>query len=336
MTAMERSTDAVPADGADDRALPFQVEALDVRGRVVTLGGMLDNILNRHAYPSPVSRLVGEAIVLASLLATSLKDTGRFILQVQAGGPVSMVVVDIRTPGQIRATANFDADAVDRLSSENSTVTSGMLLGSGSLAMTVEQGRSARRYQGFVPIEGDTLEEAAHVYFRQSEQIPTRIRLAVAELYDRGSDGEARQGWRAGGIIAQFMPESEDRIRRRDLPGGADPQDNPDHAMTDTEDTPDDDAWVEAEVLIDTIEDHELTDPAIPAERLLFRLFHERGARVFDAVELQDHCTCSRDRIVTVLKQMDTDEIAEASASGEISVRCEFCGSQYAFDPDRI
>ena len=331
MAAVNNQTDPAPEGDANDRALPFQIEALDVRGRVVTIGGLLDSILNRHDYPPPVSRLVGEAIVLASLLATSLKDTGRFILQVQGDGPVSMLVVDIRTPGQIRATANFDAEEISRLGLEHKAVTSDMLLGTGSLAMTVEQGRSARRYQGFVPIEGETLEEAAHVYFRQSEQIPTRIRLAVAELFDRSPDGESRRRWRAGGIIAQFLPDSEDRIRRRDLPGGDDPEG--DMAV---DDTPDDDAWVEAGVLIDTIEDHELTDPAIPAERLLLRLFHERGARVFEPVGLEDRCSCSRDRIITVLAEMDADEIAEATVSGEISVRCEFCGSQYAFDPEAL
>ncbi len=334
MAAVNNQTDPVPANGGDDRALPFQVEALDVRGRVVTIGGMLDSILTRHDYPPPVSRLVGEAIVLASLLATSLKDTGRFILQVQGDGPVSMLVVDIRTPGQIRATANFDADEIDRLAAEHNTVTSDMLLGTGSLAMTVEQGKSARRYQGFVPIDGETLEEAAHVYFRQSEQIPTRIRLAVAELFDRSPNGESRQGWRAGGIIAQFLPESEDRIRHRDLPGGDEPKGDTMGIVDDLETLPDDDAWVEAGVLIDTIEDHELTDPAIPAERLLLRLFHERGARVFEPVGLEDRCSCSRDRIKVVLDEMDADEITEAAVSGQISVRCEFCGSQYAFDPD--
>jgi len=316
--------------GSDDRALPFQVDALDVRGRVVTLGPALDNILRRHEFPDPVRRLVGEATVLASLLATSLKDTGRFILQAQTEGAVSMVVVDIRTPGQIRATATFDAEAVARLEAGGGTVSSAALLGAGSLAMTVEQGPTARRYQGFVPINGETLEEAAHVYFRQSEQIPTRIRLAVAEILDRDSSGRPRQAWRAGGIIAQFMPESEDRIRRRDLPGGDDPQRS---GAATSDDEPDDDAWVEAAILLDTVEDHELTDPDITAERLLLRLFHERGARVFRAVSLQDHCTCSRDRIRDVLGQMDADEIAEASQSGDICVRCEFCGLKYAFDP---
>jgi molecular chaperone Hsp33 len=95
----------------------------------------------------------------------------------------------------------------------------------------------------------------------------------------------------------------------------------------------DDDAWVEAQALIDTVEDHELTDPAIAAERLLFRLFHERGVRVFEPISLEDNCSCSRDRIVQVLRQMTPDEIDEAAVSGEIEVRCEFCGTQYAFDP---
>ena len=328
----------ISANGAaanDDRALPFEVDGLDVRGRVVTMGAALDTILSRHDFPDPVRRLVGEAIVLATLLATSLKDTGRFILQSQTDGPVSMLVVDIRTPGQIRATASFDAEAVAALESSSGSVASAELLGQGSLAMTVEQGHSAQRYQGFVPIDGDSLEDAAHIYFRQSEQIPTRIRLAVAEIFDRDEHGERRRAWRAGGIIAQFLPESQERIRRRDLPGGDDPHAGGAAGETPTDDDlPDDDAWVEASVLLDTVEDHELTDPDISAERLLIRLFHERGARVFQPVELHDHCTCSRERIHSVLDQMSPEEIAEAAVSGRISVKCEFCGVTYYFDPE--
>jgi len=316
---------------ADDRAWPFEVDGLDVRGRVVTLGSALDAILGRHDFPDPVRRLLGEATVLAVLLATSLKDTGRFILQSQTDGPVSMLVVDIRTPGQMRATATFDAEAIAALD-ETANLSSALLLGRGSLAMTVEQGHSAQRYQGFVPIDGETLEEAAHVYFRQSEQIPTRIRLAVAEIFDRDEQGEPRQAWRAGGIIAQFLPESQERIRRRDLPGGDEPQ-HAEGSDEPSDDVPDDDAWVEASILLDTVEDHELTDPAIPAERLLVRLFHERGARVFQPVDLHDQCSCSRERIQKVLDQMGSDEIAEATVAGEISVKCEFCGLTYHFDP---
>jgi molecular chaperone Hsp33 len=117
-------------------------------------------------------------------------------------------------------------------------------------------------------------------------------------------------------------------VRRHDLPAGDVPPGSEPPA-----EQPDDDAWVEAQALIDTVEDHELTDPAIAAERLLYRLFHERGVRVFRPISLEENCSCSRERIEQVLRQMGPEEIAEASASGSIQVRCEFCGTQYRFDP---
>jgi molecular chaperone Hsp33 len=194
--------------------------------------------------------------------------------------------------------------------------------------MTVEQGQTQQRYQGYVPLDDETLEEAAHTYFRQSEQIPTRIRLAVAEMFDRDAEGAARQTWRAGGIIGQFLPVSEERVRRRDLPAGDVPAGREIAA-----EAADDDSWTEAQALIDTVEDHELTDPSIAAERLLFRLFHERGVRVFEPVSLEDNCSCSRERIEEVLREMDLAEIEAAGAGGAIQVRCEFCGTEYRFDP---
>lgn len=315
---------------SDDRALPFQVEGLDVRGRVVTLGPSIDTILQRHDFPGPVKRLVAEAAVLASLLATSLKDVGRFILQTQTDGPVSLVVVDVRTPGQIRATASFDAQAVEKAEAEG-PVDSSLLLGTGTLAMTVEQGQAQQRYQGYVPLEDETLEAAAHTYFRQSEQIPTRIRLAVAEMFDRDAEGAARRTWRAGGIIGQFLPEAGERVAHRDLPAGDVPE-----GLELLAEPEDDDAWVEAQALIDTVEDHELTDPSIVAERLLYRLFHERGVRVFEPMSLQENCSCSRERIAQVLDQMGAEEIKEATINGVIEVRCEFCGTRYDFDPAEV
>jgi molecular chaperone Hsp33 len=325
---MDQPASMIPDSSAsDDRALPFQVEGLDVRGRVVTLGSSIDTILQRHDFPVPVKRVVAEAAVLASLLATSLKDVGRFILQTQTDGPVSLVVVDVRTPGQIRATATFDAKAVEDAAADG-PVDSSLLLGSGTLAMTIEQGQAQQRYQGFVPLEDETLEAAAHTYFRQSEQIPTRIRLAVAEVFDRDAEGAARRTWRAGGIIGQFLPEAGERVRHRDLPAGDIPE-----GMDLLADLEDDDAWIEAQALIDTVEDHELTDPSIVAERLLYRWFHERGVRVFEPISLQENCSCSRERITQVLRQMNAEEIEESTIDGSIEVRCEFCGTLYEFDP---
>ena len=330
-TAMNGDPGAAMNGGGDaDRALPFQVDDLEVRGRIVSLGPAIDAILARHDYPDPVKVLLGEACVLAALLATSLKDVSRFILQAQTDGPVSMLVADIRLPGQMRATASCEAQAIAALA-EAGTADAATLLGKGTLAMTIEQGHGGKRYQGFVPLDHESLEAAAHTYFRQSEQIPTRIRMAVSEMFDRDEDGKARHQWRAGGIIGQFMPQTGDRIRHRDLPAGDAPQDVPDADFE-----AEDDAWVEAAALIETVEDHELTDPSVSSERLLFRLFHQRGVRVFKPIRLEDHCTCSRARIEKVLDQMDTGEIADTAIDGEIEVRCEFCGLRYHFDSDAL
>ena len=164
--------------------LPFEVAALDLRGRLTRLGPALDDILTKHDYPPPVGKLLGEAIVLTTLLGSSLKFDGRFILQTQTDGPVSFLIVDFQAPDRLRAYARFDAK---RLKDGQD---SGALLGKGHLAMTIDQGPDMSRYQGLVALEGGSLEDAAHEYFLRSEQIPTRVRLAVGEEW-RGGD-EAR------------------------------------------------------------------------------------------------------------------------------------------------
>lgn len=318
-----------PRDVADDRVLPFAVHALDIRGRVVHLGPALDQILARHDYPPPVSKLLGEAITLTTLLGSSLKFEGRFVLQTKTDGPVSMLVVDFTTPDRIRAYAAYDADAVAeavRLGRANPPD----LLGHGHLAMTVDQGTEASRYQGIVALEGQSLEEVAHTYFAQSEQIPTRVRLAVAEMLTRTPGQAPRHAWRAGGILVQFLPHSEDRRRRRDL----DPGDAPEGALPAPSD--DDDAWAEAKSLVETVEDIELTDPDVSLERLLFRLFHERGVRVFDAQPVIDKCRCSRERVHDMLHQFSAEDMTDMTVDGKIVVTCEFCNAKYEFDPGTL
>jgi len=165
---------------ADDTIQPFEVAALDLRGRVVRLGPAVDEILGRHDYPAPVAKLLGEALVLTALLGSSLKLTGRFILQTQTDGPVRMLVVDFATPDRLRACATFDRARVDAAIAAGEA-SPGSLMGRGHLAMTIDQGPDMSRYQGLVALDGGTLEDAAHEYFHRSEQIPTRVRLAVAE-----------------------------------------------------------------------------------------------------------------------------------------------------------
>src|SRR6201746_1944986 len=172
-----RAPSSVPVDEA---VLPFEVASLDLRGRLTRLGPALDDVLTKHDYPPAVGKLLGEAIVLTTLLGSSLKFDGRFILQTQTDGPVSFLIVDFQAPDRLRAYARFDAT---RLKDGQD---SGALLGKGHLAMTIDQGPDMSRYQGLVALDGGDLIEAAHEYFLRPEQIPTRVRLAVGEEW-RGS-----------------------------------------------------------------------------------------------------------------------------------------------------
>ncbi|HOV03664.1 MAG TPA: Hsp33 family molecular chaperone [Hyphomicrobiales bacterium] len=313
---------AAPAPaGLTDGILPFTVEALDLRGRVVVLGPALDAMLKRHAYPEPVSRLLAEAVALTVMLGSSLKFEGRFILQTQSDGPVRMLVVDFQTPDRVRACARLDETAL-AAAIEAGRVAPVELLGNGHLAMTVDQGDDRNRYQGVVVLDGESLEAAAHRYFAQSEQIPTVVRLAVAEVVEAGG-----ASWRAGGLMAQFLPASGERARLADLPGGDVPE------GAETAEFDEDDAWVEARSLVATIADHELVDPALPPERLLYRLFHERGVRVFPAEPVVERCRCSHDHVEGLLRSFTPEDRADMTVDGEIVVTCEFCNLSYHFDP---
>ena len=173
------------------------------------------------------------------------------------------------------------------------------------------------------------LEQAAHEYFTRSEQIPTRVRLAVAEEF-RGGESGARRHWRAGGILLQFLPNSPERSRQADLHPGDAPPGTAAHIV------PEDEAWVEGRSLIGTVEDIELIDPALSSERLAYRLFHERGVRVFRAAPVQAQCSCSRGSVENMLRsfsQQDRDDMVE---NGKITVTCEFCSSTYMFAPDEV
>jgi molecular chaperone Hsp33 len=313
----------------DDLVRPFAVEPLSLRGRTVRLGAALDAILARHAYPAPVARLLAEAVALTSLLGTSLKFEGRFILQTRSDGPVSMIVVDFATPDAIRAYASFDAERVAAATADGHAGTP-ELLGAGQLALTVDQGQHMQRYQGIVTLDGSGFEAIAETYFRQSEQIPTVVRLAAAEILTRAPGGGVVHAWRAGGLLAQFLPESEDRRRQPDLHPGDAPEGHEPHVVAV------DDAWTEATSLVATVEDAELTDPAVSAETLLYRLFHERGVRVFEPQPLVDRCRCSPERVRSMIRSFSADDIAHMTVDGRISVTCEFCSTVYGFTAEEI
>lgn len=311
----------------DDMVVPFQVDTLDVRGRTVQLGPLLDTMLSRHAYPEPVARLLAEAVVLTALIGTSLKFEGKFTVQTKSDGPVDLLVADFSTPDALRGYARFNQEALDAAIAEG-RASPEALLGKGVLAFTIDQGSFMQPYQGIVELDGRSLEEIAMAYFRQSEQIPTAVRLGVAKLFSRDADGQPREGWRAGGLVAQFLPEEPERMRQPDLHGG----DGDDGAFSHDPD----DAWSEARALVETIDLDEMTDPEVGAERLLFRLFHERGVKVYPAQGVFDRCSCSRARIRDVLSGFTAEEIIDSTEDGKITVTCEFCSTAYEYTPDEI
>jgi molecular chaperone Hsp33 len=262
------------------------------------------------------------------LLGSALKFEGRFILQTQTDGPVRMLVVDFMAPDKVRACARFDKSRVAAAIAAGTT-DAGMMLGRGHLAMTIDQGGDMNRYQGLVALEGGNLEDAAHEYFLRSEQIPTRVRLAVAEEF-RAAAGGPSHTWRAGGLLLQFVPRAPERARVPDLHPGDAPEGMTPHVV------PEDDAWVEGRSLVETVEDVELIDPALSSERLLYRLFHERGVRVFDSLALQAKCSCSRDSVEAMLRSFSQDDRDHMVENGAISVTCEFCSETYVFDPAAV
>ncbi|GHC80333.1 Hsp33 family molecular chaperone [Limoniibacter endophyticus] len=317
-------TDTQPSLGdleysRDDHVVPFAVEPLDVRGRAVQIGPMLNSIMARHQYPEPVARLLAEAILMTVLIGTAMKFDGKFIVQTRSDGPVDLLVADFASPDAVRAYARFDAERLAEAVAARKDAPH-ELLGAGVLAMTIDQGAHTSRYQGVVALDGSTLEEVARTYFRQSEQIPTDVKMAVARMMLPGGTEE----WRAGGLIAQFLPQAPERMRMADLPSGSDDEQEKNYEP--------DAAWQEAMALISTIEADELIDPSIRPERLLFRLFHEQGVRVFEGQTVLDKCSCSEEKIRGILSGFTAEELDESTeADGQVHVDCEFCSTRYSF-----
>lgn len=303
----------------DDAVVPFEVEGLDARGRSVQLGAVVDTILARHQYPEPVARLLAEVMVLTALLGTSLKFDGKFILQTSTDGPVNLLVADFQTPSGLRAYARFDDEKLEQ-AIKDGKVAPEQLLGKGTLALTIDQGAHMQRYQGIVALDGSNLEEIARNYFDQSEQIPTDVRLAVATLVDRNSEGQPKQSWRAGGVLVQHLPKASLDI---------DEKKQEKSKVTDNN-------WTEVKALTQTIESAELTDPQVGTERLLYRLFHEHGVRVFQPTPIVGHCSCSREKVENVLKNFSAEELDSSIENGEITVKCEFCSTVYRFNPEEF
>lgn len=320
--------DAIIID-TTDLILPFQVSGLGIRGRMVRLGGLVTDILQRHDYPELVSRLLAEAMSLTAMLGTTIKLEGKLSLQTKSKGPCDMFVVDFNADGSMRAYAHYDEDAIEKLAASGKQISTAELLGDGHLAITIDQGPYTERYQGIVPLSNTSLSEAAHTYFNQSEQIPTNIYLAAGQMVSASNDGPVN-GWRAGGMMIQHLPELGGKATVPDLPSGDAPEGTtkPDHE--------EDDLWTRAKALMGTIEDHELLDDTLTLERLIYRFYHEEGAHVFPATVLTRGCQCSAERVEQMLTQFASDDVESMIENGEIGVTCEFCSERYVFDPAKF
>lgn len=284
----------------------FVLDSSSIRGRVVRLNTVLNDIITPHDLPVPVENLMAETIILASVLSSMLKYDGVFILQMQGAGALGMLVCDINSDGHARACCSLNDEKYKELLKDRSEseLTLKDLLGKGHLAFTVDQGANTDRYQGIVALEGQNLEECIQHYFEQSEQIETVIRLAV----EKQKNGR----WSAGSLMLQRMP----------LDGGDLQNEVKEKAEED---------WVRSSILLKTCSDEELLDEKLHENTLLLRLFHEEGVRVLDSSTVTAQCRCSEDRLLGVLATMPKDDIDHIKDDdGKISMTCEFCKTEYA------
>ena len=282
-----------------DFVLPFDLPEVNLRGRLVRLDAASTEALAAHALPEPAARAAGEMLALAAILGTSLKLDGRLTVQTKSDGALDLMTADyygasIKAPIGLRAYGRLDAEAFAALPAP---VEFAAMAGDGSLGITIEPRRGGQTYQGIVELSPAGVAASAETYFAQSEQLPTALRLAAAPLY---LPGKSEPRWRAAGIMLQATPDGL----------GAD------------------DDWERLTAFLATVEDIELLDTALPAEQLLWRLFHEDETRVqpFQAIEFR--CSCDAARISAVLKNYSAEaKAALIDPDGVIRARCEFCGT---------
>lgn len=287
----------------DDIVTVFQLDGKPVRGRAVRMGATLTEALGAR-YPDIVARLLGEAMLISAIVAQSLKFDGRLVIQCHGtnDGAVSLLMSDCTTDGHVRGYARWNEDKLKEIRLDNRNPGAEALLGGGTFSMTIDQGPDMDQYQGLAAIEGARLSDCAEHYFRQSEQIPTEIRLVCGQLQEPGKDPV----WRGGGLMIQKI--AEDALRG---------------------DT--DEAWDTARALFQTVSDAELLDPDLTQNELLYRLFHEDGVRVVETSAIAAKCKCSRERLENTLRSFEKRALEDMAENGVIDANCEFCDTTYSF-----
>jgi molecular chaperone Hsp33 len=283
--------------------LPFFLPRRPVRGRLVRLGPLADALLTRHQAHPVVTRLAGQALALAAALSTALKFQGSFSLQAKGDGPVAMLLADCTDTGDLRGYARADTDRLAALLRDDPSPAANALLGRGYLAFTVDQGTADHRHQGIVAIDGDSLAAMALHYFSTSEQLRCQVHLACERT---------EAGWRAAALVLERIAGA----------GGVDPTLDPEAQ---------EESWRTATALAATVSDRELLDDDLPAERLLYRLFHTEGVATDRARSLSFGCRCSRARLAGILEGFPADDLDHMTIDGNIVMTCEFCKHDFHF-----
>jgi molecular chaperone Hsp33 len=300
----------------DDTVVVFRTQTSDVRGRLVRLGRTLDAIVAPHNMPDAAGQAMSEALALAALCGSALPAEGNLNLQTRSDGGVSILVADYAATGRLRGYARCDTAKLAEREELKLRRDAGDVLGTGHLAITLDPGPGEERYQGILAFEDAPLAATAAAYFEQREALPTFIRLSVARHYvarhyvaAHQTSQEARWHWRAGGLMVQSLAAA-----------------SPERDADASED------WQRVKMLATTVEDHELLDPELTAQRLLLRLFHEEAVTIERVIPLSQFCRCSREKVENVLRAFGANELADMrDDSGQIVVTCEFCTARYLF-----
>ncbi|MSU89534.1 Hsp33 family molecular chaperone HslO [Rhodobacteraceae bacterium 2CG4] len=313
----------------DDTVLPFQLDRADIRGRVARLDRSLQTILDQHDYPVQVEALVAEAALLTAMIGQTIKLRWKLSLQIRGDGPIRLIATDYfgpkkeGQPGRVRAYAGYDAE---RLAGHRGTPFEAM--GKGMFAILIDQGEGMVPYQGITPLTGDSLAACAETYFAQSEQLPTRFALAMAQAAVPGGD---KAEWRGGGVMVQHMPKASPSVASEGSgEGGLLTRDD----LLDGDDAED---WNRVNTLLDTVETTELIGPHVTPDTLLVRLFHEEQPRVFEVQPVHFGCTCGPEKVVQSLSIYSARDIAHMTTDdGKVTADCQFCGAHYEFAPEAL
>ena len=292
------------AETGFDRLLQFTLPDRNARGRIVRLGPALEDILAAHPYPPALKHLLSEALVLTALMGALLKDEGsQLTLQAQADdGLVSLLVCDYRA-GELRGYARHDEERLAQLGALPSL---NELFEGGYLAITFDLDASGQRYQGIVPLHGDSLAQSVEQYFAQSEQVPTLIRIGV-----RGGIG----GINGAGLLVQHLADGEE--------GGERLHQRASHAE-----------WEHIAALAGSLTEEELVDPELSLETLVWRLFHEeREVRVLKGDVVTRGCRCSVVHFEEVLARFSKEDRNDMrDEKGIIRVDCAFCSREFLIE----